>query len=128
MREIKTARELVDPLLEERWARRRSGPDADDLLHLVDGRVRMAYPWSAAPTAFVVEPEDVGERYACCAIDALGIAAMLGRGVHVRSRCHQSGAPLAFSVSPDGPGPEARDMMVWVGRCATGERRISAGL
>ena len=102
--------------------------DAGDLIQLEDGRVEIAYPFSAGGTAFVVRLAAGHERFACCAIDALGIAPMLGTHVHVRSRCHHSGSPLDFSVGPDGPGPEAQDVMVWVGRRCEGEQRISASL
>jgi hypothetical protein len=85
--------------------------------------VELAYPFSAAPTAFVVELGDGrGERFSCCAIDALGLAPMLGRPIRIRSECHHCAAPLALSVSPSGPGPEAAGMMVWVGKRAEDRR------
>ena len=102
--------------------------DADDLIQLVDGRIELAYPFSAAPTSFVVRLADGQERFACCAIDALGIAPMLGRTVHLRSQCHHCRAPLEFSVRPDGPESGARDVMVWVGKRCQGPRRITAAL
>lgn len=102
--------------------------DQDDLIRLEDGRVEIAYPFSVTPTAFVVQLATGHERFACCAIDALGIAPMLGQRIHVRSQCHHCGSPLAFSVTPAGPGPEARDVMVWVGKRCEGERRITASL
>src|SRR6266851_9280331 len=46
--------------------------DADDLIQIRDGLVDAAYPFSAFPTPFVVQLADGQERYACCAIDALG--------------------------------------------------------
>src|SRR5258708_660566 len=61
--------------------------DADDLIQIRDGLVEVSYPCSAFPTAFMVELGDGQERYACCAIDALGIAPMLGQRVRIRSRC-----------------------------------------
>jgi len=87
--------------------------DGDDLIRVRDGHVDVAYPFSAAPTPFVVRLHDGTERYACCATDALGIAPMLGQPVHIRSRCHHCKGPLNFSVSPDAPGPEADGVMVW---------------
>jgi Alkylmercury lyase len=97
--------------------------DAEDLLQLHAGRVELAYPFSAAPTAFVVDLGDGrGERFACCAIDALGLAPMLGRRIHIRSQCHHCAAPLALAVSPTGPGPEAAGIMVWVGKRAEDRR------
>lgn len=102
--------------------------DGRDLIHLRDGRVEVAYPFSAAPTDFTVTLADGRERYACCAIDALGIAAMLGGRVRILARCHHCRAPLDFAVAAAGPGTDASGIMVWVGRRATGERRLTASL
>jgi hypothetical protein len=103
--------------------------DEDDLLQIRAGRVDIAYPFSASPTAFVVDlGQGRGERYACCAIDALGMAPMLGQHVRIRSRCHHCAVPVELSVDPSGPGPEAGGVMVWVGKRAEGERRASDSL
>ncbi len=90
--------------------------DDDDLIRIRDGHVDIAYPFSASPTAFVVRLPDGRGRYACCAIDALGIAPMVGQPVEIRSRCHHCGTPLEFSATPEGPGPEAAGVMLWVGK------------
>ena len=105
-----------------------AGLDEEDLIQVREGRVDMAYPFSALPTSFIVELAGGGGRYACCAIDALGIAPMLGQRVHVRSSCHHCGEPLALWATPAGPGPGAEGVMVWVGRRGAGERRISTSL
>ena len=95
--------------------------DAADLLLLEDGRVTLAYPFAARPTAFeVVLSADGARRWACCAIDALGIPAMLGEPARVEARCHHSGQPLAIPVGPEGPAavdgtPVDPGIMVWVG-------------
>ena len=89
--------------------------DADDVVVLQDGRVEFAYPFAAGPNPFAIVLADGRERYACCAIDALGLAPMVGERLTVRTRCHHSGRPLAFAVTPEGPGPEAAGVMVWVG-------------
>jgi Alkylmercury lyase len=102
--------------------------DEDDLIQVKDGRVTIAYPFSASPTPFVVRLAAGQTRYVCCAIDALGLAPMLGEPVTVSGRCHHCGQPLAFAVTPDGPGLEAAGIMVWVGRRAEGERRAATGL
>lgn len=102
--------------------------DEDDLIQVKDGRVEIAYPFSARPTAFNVHLAAGHERFACCAIDALGIAAMVGAEVHVRSRCHHCGSPLEFRVTPDGPAPEAGGVMVWVAKRCEGQQRITASL
>ncbi len=102
--------------------------DAEDLIEVRDGRVEIAYPFSAAPTPFVVRLSGSRERYACCAIDALGVAPMLGQRVHVRSQYHHCETLLEFGLTPDGPGPEAREVMLWVGKRWEGERRIATSL
>lgn len=105
-----------------------SALDGEDLIQVIDGQVVMAYPFSASRTPFLIRLADGRERYACCAIDALGVAPMVGQPVSVHAECHDCGAPLAFSVGPDGPGPEAAGLVVWVGERAEGQRRISTSL
>jgi hypothetical protein len=102
--------------------------DEGDLIHLADGRVEVAYPFSARPTPFVVRLGDGRERFVCCAIDALGMASMVGDSIEVLGRCHHCGDSLSFAVHPDNPGPEAEGVMVWVGRRGEGERRATTGL
>ncbi len=102
--------------------------DEEDLIQIREGRVDMAYPFSALPTPFIVRLPDGQERYACCAIDALGVAPMLGQRVDIRSRCHHCGEPLELSAGPAGAEQEADGVMVWVGKQGGGERRISTSL
>jgi hypothetical protein len=102
--------------------------DADDLIQIRDGLVDVVYPFSAFPTPFAVELADGQERYACCAIDALGIAPMLGQRVRIRSRCHHCGEPLELGVDQTGSGLEAERVMVWVGKQGDGDRRAATSL
>ena len=102
--------------------------DARDQLFLEDGAVTLAYPFAAGPNAFAVRLPDGRDRYACCAIDALGIAPMLGQRIEVASRCHHSGAPLKFAVEPTGPEPAAAGLMAWVGAREAGMRRVCTTL
>ncbi len=102
--------------------------DDDDLIRIRDGRVDIAYPFSAVPTAFVVRLAEGQERYACCAIDALGIAPMLSHRVHIRSRCHHCEIVLDFTAWPHGPGPDADGVMVWIGKQTGGKRRVATSL
>ena len=97
--------------------------DEDDLIQIRDGRVDLAYPFSATPTSFVVQLPGRGDRYVCCAIDALGVAPMLGESVRIRSLCHHCGEPLEFSADPFGPGPDAKGIMMWAGKRCADERR-----
>jgi hypothetical protein len=88
--------------------------DARDLVYVSGGHVVLAYPWSGTPTAFVTVLAGGRERWACCAIDALGIAPMLGEPVHVRARCHHCQEPFDLRVEPGGPvGGDG--VMAWVG-------------
>jgi hypothetical protein len=102
--------------------------EEDDLIQIRDGLVDVAYPFSAFPTPFVVQLADGQARYACCAIDALGIAPMLGQRVRLRSRCHHCGEPLDLWVDQAGSGLDAEAVMVWVGKQGDGERRASTSL
>ena len=88
-----------------------------------DGHVDLAYPFSASPTSFVVRLRDGRERYVCCAIDALGIAPMVGEAVEIRARCHHSGTPLQFAVTAEGPAAGSAGIMLWVGKRPEGRCR-----
>jgi Alkylmercury lyase len=50
-----------------------------------DGLIWAAYPFSGRPTQHLVTIDDGPTVYAMCAIDALGMSAMLGRRVTIRS-------------------------------------------
>ena len=89
--------------------------DHADLVAVRDGAIVLAYPFASVPTGFVTRFADGAERHACCAIDALGIAAMLRASITVRATCHHCGEPLTIPVDPDGPRGHA-DVMAWVGR------------
>jgi alkylmercury lyase-like protein len=88
--------------------------DARDLVYLSEGRIVLAYPWSATPTAFVTVLADGRQRWACCAIDALGVAAMLGQPVTVRAACHHCAEPIELAMTPAGP-LNGEGVMAWIG-------------
>ena len=88
--------------------------DEKDLIVVQEGQVLVAYPFASRPTAFVVILPDGRERYAVCAIDALGIPAMLGDPVAIRSHCHHCREPVEIGAGPDGP-TDGAEVMVWVG-------------
>jgi hypothetical protein len=54
-------------------------------------QIRMAHPFSAAPTPYAVRSEGIS-YWANCAWDSLGIAAMLGRDTEAPAVCAASGA------------------------------------
>jgi hypothetical protein len=100
----------------------------EDLLILRGDRIELAYPFSTAPTPFVIRRADGRERFTCCAIDALGLAPMLNEDVEITARCQQCSTPLRFTVGPEGPSPDAHDIMVWVTRLKPDDGRACAVL
>lgn len=64
-----------------------------------DGTLASLYLFSPAPTDIRVRVGAV-ERFAMCAIDALGVAPMLGRAVEIATACLGCGAPLGLAVAP----------------------------
>lgn len=87
--------ELLDELVTGDWA----GRDAA-------GDLAALYPFSATPTGVRVRVGGA-ERHAMCAIDALGIAPMLGATVALSAACRVCDAPLRLTVAPG--GVESRD-------------------
>jgi len=62
------------------------------------GRIRAAYPFSGRPTVHRVEIAGGPAVYAMCAIDALGIAAMLGADVTITSADPGSGTLIQVAI------------------------------
>lgn len=89
-----------------------------DLLILdAAGRISGAYPFTEGPTEHRVEASGL-TMGAMCAIDALGIGAMLERDVVVRSACRQCARPLAIRTRSDGrelDQVEPSGIVVWSG-------------
>jgi hypothetical protein len=92
----------------------------EDLAHTDDqGAVTVAYPFSARPRGHEVAV-DGRVVQAMCAIDALGIAAMLDQPVEVHSHDPVSGAEIRVRVSPDGvidSRPEAAVVLAGSSAC-----------
>jgi hypothetical protein len=73
----------------------------DDLVHTDgDGRPVVAYPFSARDRGHRVLIDGIHEVEAMCAIDALGIAPMLGLPIEVRSRDPISGGEVHVHLHP----------------------------
>jgi hypothetical protein len=73
----------------------------DDLVHTDrDGRPVVAYPFSARERGHRVVIDGIHEVEAMCAIDALGIAPMLGLPIEVRSRDPISGGEVHVQLHP----------------------------
>jgi hypothetical protein len=100
---------LLDQLrdmLTGRFAGVVDGQDVPDLRLGADGRVAVAYPFSATPTPHVVRLPAGVTAYAMCAIDGLGIASMLGAPVEIRSSDPVTGAAIAVRVPASGDDAE----------------------
>jgi hypothetical protein len=126
---LEAAARAMPGLAPESLRARAHALDAEDLIVLDGDRVMLAYPFTSGPNDFeVVLPGD-RTRYACCAIDALGVAPMVGVRVTLRSRCHVSGTPLVFDVDPAaGPRGAPVGSVVWVERARWGGDRLSGFL
>lgn len=62
------------------------------------GRLAVAYPFSAAPTRHRVRILGGADVYAMCAVDALGISAMLGADTEISSTDPLTGEPVAVQT------------------------------
>jgi mercuric reductase len=102
--------------------------DEGDLIRIQGDHVDVAYPFTASSTPFVVRWPDGRERFACCAVDALGIAPMIGHAIDIRSRCHHCGEALALSSTPEGARPAGSEIMLWVGQRADDRCKIADSL
>ena len=101
--------------------------DEKDMIVLEGHEIPVAYPFSARPTACAVKLADGRERFACCATDALGIAAMLSARIQIRSHCHHCGQPIDLAADATGP-LDAAEIMVWIGKRDESEQRACTGL
>ena len=72
----------------------------DALAFTADGEIRAAYPFSAAATPIRVSWPGGPAAYAMCAIDALGMSAMLGRPVTIIAA--EPGTGRVITVHADG--------------------------
>lgn len=87
-----------------------------DVIRLDDaGRVRAAYPFSGVPTAHAVAIEGGPSVYAMCAIDALGMAEMLGRDIVITSTDPLSGADVRVTVDGGRLAWQPETAVVFVG-------------
>ena len=102
--------------------------DEGDLIQLRDDRIDVAYPFSSHPTAFVVQLAGGPARFACCAIDALGVAPLLGRGRASKANAITAASRSGWTSRPVGPrlpAPAVERLMVWVEVGAGAGRRIT---
>jgi NAD-dependent dihydropyrimidine dehydrogenase PreA subunit len=92
---------------------------AADVVHVANGLVAVAYPFSGTPTAHRVELDGLSTVYAMCAVDALGLPLMAGRDGRVSSADPYDATPIVVSVR-DGAWSWAPSSAVVVAGRATG--------
>lgn len=86
-----------------------------------DGDIVGAFPLSAVPTRHRVQVQGRPVLYAMCAVDALGIPAMLGAAGTVTSADPASGQPIEVRVAADGsPEVSPPETVVLLARTAYG--------
>jgi hypothetical protein len=99
--------------------------EALDLVLAETDEVVVAYPFSGRPTAHRLKLPGGREAYAMCAVDALGVAAMLGMPVVVESRDPISGEEIVVDVSAEGEARWAPEEAVVLLGGRDGEQSIS---
>jgi hypothetical protein len=85
-----------------------------------NGVLAGAFPFCAVPTRHQVSLRDGPTVYAMCAVDALGIPAMLGRAGVITSRDPVTETTVTVDVDGDEIGWEPPDAAVLVARVGTG--------
>ncbi|MGA5191613.1 organomercurial lyase [Streptomyces griseoincarnatus] len=91
----------------------------EDFLTLdADGQIRAAYPFSAVPTPQRLRLPSGVEAWAMCAIDALGVAAMLHQDIAVASSDPVDGRPITVTFTGGSARWEPPEAVVFVGQRA----------
>lgn len=91
--------------------------DREDFLTLdASGRIKAAYPFSAGETRHQVQLANGVTAWSMCAIDALGISAMLSQDVTVSSTDPVDAQPVTVSLTNGSATWEPADAVVFVGR------------
>ena len=80
-----------------------------------DGEIRAAYPFSPVPTPIQVRWAGGPLTYAMCAIDALGISAMLGRPVTIIAAEPGTGRIITVHANRDQARWDPRRAVVFAG-------------
>ena len=88
---------------------------ADLLAFTADGQIRAAYPFSPAPTAIQVSWPGGPQVHAMCAIDALGMSAMLSRPVTITAAEPGTGRTITVAVDRDRARWKPRTAVVFAG-------------
>jgi hypothetical protein len=94
--------------------------DVDAIRLAPDGQITVAYPFSATPTRHRVRIGDRVDIYAMCAIDALGMSAMLGQDTLIESVDVTTGQPVAVTTIGSQTSWEPAGAVVFIGADAGG--------
>jgi Alkylmercury lyase len=94
----------------------------EDLIHADEsGRPLVAYPFSGIARGHRVAIEGVGTVQAMCAVDALGMAAMLERSIEINSHDPRTGTDVRVELEPDGTASwEPQNAVVVIGSATCG--------
>jgi DNA-binding transcriptional MerR regulator len=94
--------------------------DMDAIRLATDGQIVVAYPFSATPTRHRVRIADHVDVHAMCAIDALGISAMLGQDTVIQSVDITTGHPVTLTTTAGHTSWEPIGAVVFIGADAGG--------
>lgn len=89
--------------------------EVDAIRLAADGSIAVAYPFSSTPTRHHVRIGDRVDVYAMCALDALGIAAMLGEETRIESVDVTSGLPVTVTMTGNDTTWEPTGAVVFIG-------------
>lgn len=98
--------------------------EADAIAFTSEGEIRAAYPFSPVRTAIEISWPDGPTAYAMCAIDALGMSAMLGHPVTITAAEPDTGRIITVHVDGDQASWHPRTAVVFAG--SAGECRQAA--
>jgi hypothetical protein len=100
----------------------------EDLVHRgADGEITVAYPFSGRSTAHRVRFPSGHVVDAMCAIDALGVAPMLGQRIEIESRDPVSREAIGALVAPDGAAEWWPEAAVVVAGAVQGQGDVCGG-
>ena len=94
--------------------------ESDVLAFAADGQIRAAYPFSPVATPIQVGWAGGPDAYAMCAIDALGMSAMLGRPVTITAAEPGTGRVITVRADGDRARWDPRTTVVFAGSAGDG--------
>jgi hypothetical protein len=89
--------------------------DADVIRLDPDGRIRVAYPFSAVPTRHQVRLASGVQVHAMCAVDAIGMAAMLGVDAVITTTDPVTATPITVTFADGQSTWDPQTAVVFVG-------------